>query len=349
MFNCFCRKNKVSIAESKYIIQCNHYGYIIDIETATLALLLYEKQNIINKFIGIIMSPFMNYLHINVLLPRYTQMNNIQKNITHIFLSALSKKRPLIIYNILKEPIYILLSVNFTKHGFDICFSVNNDFNNLNIYTKHITLINKIVGFKPTMNKLVIIAIDFMNTSDQIITNNVLDYIDIRKRFHDDIVSTIKKYFYPYIYIHRITENGYILILNADWTFNITRYTTSLALSFIIQLIRTTREYVDIRCGVSYDNIYYGYIDNDLILIGKAKKIAKKMVNMYEEKYEIMCDNNFLNKLIDEHIFKKDMLSITKITCNFEENGMVTFYKLKILKNIYEERNEGDDKFIDSQ
>jgi hypothetical protein len=92
MFNCiFNKKNKVFIDKlEKYVIKCDHDGVIIDINEETLILLLYEKQNIINNFIGILMSPFMNYLHKNVLLPKYKEINNIQKNIAHIFLSALS-------------------------------------------------------------------------------------------------------------------------------------------------------------------------------------------------------------------------------------------------------------------
>ena len=84
-----------------YQIKCSTDGYIMDIDDNTLSLLLYEKDNIVNQFIGIIMSPFMNYIHKNILLPKYAQMSDIQKNIAHIFLSALSTRRPLIIYNIL--------------------------------------------------------------------------------------------------------------------------------------------------------------------------------------------------------------------------------------------------------
>ena len=55
-------------------------------------IILYEKHNIINQFIGILLSPFMNYLHKNILLPKYKQMNNIQKNIAHGFYPQYRKK-----------------------------------------------------------------------------------------------------------------------------------------------------------------------------------------------------------------------------------------------------------------
>jgi hypothetical protein len=344
MFNCiFNKKNKVFIDKlEKYVIKCDHDGVIIDINEETLILLLYEKQNIINKFIGILMSPFMNYLHKNVLLPKYKEINNIQKNIAHIFLSALSVKRPLIIYNILKEPIYISLSVIFTKYGFNICFSVNNEINNENIYTKNIISTNKSENFKLTKNKLVIIAIDFINSTETLVNDGVLNYIDINKRFHRDIINKIKKYYYPYIYIHEIIGDMFIIILNADWTFNITKYTTSLALSFIIQLIKKTNDYVNIRCGIVYDNLYYGYIDHNLRLFGEAINKASRLESTCKGEYEINCDNNFLQKLLEENIYNKNNLTIQYNTTNLKGFGMTSYNSIEIKKNIY---NNDDDIF----
>jgi len=329
-----CKKNKVY--PTHYLIKCNYNGYIIDINEATLILLLYEKHNIINKFIGILMSPFMNYLHKNILLPNYLKMNNIEKNIIHLFLDGLSNKRPLIIYNILNEPIYILLSVKFTKTDFDIIFTVINDIDNANIYTKYINSNNNSSDFKLTKKKLVIIAIDFINSTSLLLNEGVLNYIDINKNFHNDIIYIIKKYYYPYIYIYEIIGDAFIIILNAEWNFNITRYTTSLALSFISELIKLTTKYINIRCGITYDNIYYGYIDHNLRLFGKSIIIATRLEALCND--NINCDTNFLNKLFDEKIFTKNNIIVTNKNDNLKGFGNVNYHTINIL-SIYDNYN----------
>lgn len=339
MFNC-CIFNKHQIFTDTpitYVINCNDDGYIIDIDDATLSLLMYEKQNLLTKFIGILMSPFMNYLHKNVLLPKYKNLNNIKKNIAHIFLSGKSAKRPLIIYNILKEPIYILLSVNFMKFGFNISFVVCDDIANKYIYSKKICSTNNSFGFKQTNNKLVIISIDFINSTEQLISNGVLNYININKRFHNDIITKIKRYYYPYIYLHEIIGDAFILLLNADWTFNIPRYTTSLALLFIYELIQITNEYIKIRCGVVYDNVHYGHIDNNLRLFGKAINTAARLESACESEYEINCDNNFVNTLFEEKIFKMTNLLITPKEGILKGLGMVKYNTINVhQKNMTE-------------
>ena len=192
---------------------------------------------------------------------------------------------------------------------FRLVFNIDNEIDNRNIYTHNINIKNE-YEFKQSKNKLVIISMDFINSTENLIKNGTLKFIENTQRFHYEIINLIKSYYYPYIYIHEIVGDSFIIILNADWTFNITRYTASLAISFIIQLYKKIEDYIDIRCGIVYDKIYYGNIDHNLRFFGEAINKSSRLQSICRDKNEIFCDESFLDKLSTEKLFNINNVDI---------------------------------------
>jgi len=178
--------NIINNNKSLYTLNCDENGIIIDISPKLLEILLYKKKLIIGQFIGVIMSPFMNYLHKNIFLRRYAELSNIQKNIINIMLSGKTKKRPLIIYNAIGEPIYINLSVKykFNKKIFKASFDIIKD-NIENIFYSNTIFNNKLItnDFKKSENRFVIITIFLKSKKNIPISSHILNMIYINKKF----------------------------------------------------------------------------------------------------------------------------------------------------------------------
>ena len=64
---------------------CDEYGIIKEVSDELLSVLVYERNELIDKFMGIIMSPFLSFLHKTYLLPMYRKMNHEEKMLVVIF------------------------------------------------------------------------------------------------------------------------------------------------------------------------------------------------------------------------------------------------------------------------
>ena len=325
--------NIINNNKSLYTLNCDENGIIIDISPKLLEILLYKKKLIIGQFIGVIMSPFMNYLHKNIFLRRYAELSNIQKNIINIMLSGKTKKRPLIIYNAIGEPIYINLSVKykFNKKIFKASFDIIKD-NIENIFYSNTIFNNKLItnDFKKSENRFVIITIFLKSKKNIPISSHILNMIYINKKFYNDLINIIQKYYYPYIYIHDIFDDSFRIILNADWTYNILSYVASLTLSFIINLVTVVTEYVNINIGITYDNIYYGSIDNKIKIFGNAKYLSQRFATICKNNF-LVCDVNYYDKLLSENIYFPYELNQDRKICYFDGFSNVQYSELNLL------------------
>ena len=171
--------NGINGSNELFII-ANSHGIIQDISDSLLTLLKYEREVLDSQFIGILMSPFMSYLHTNVYFPKYNKLNRIQKNIVHVLISALSEsRRPLIIYDINKNPIYVhitakLIAINVFKAIFECISDVYND----NLLSKPVGIV-KSDAFAETKTDVVVISIDFKNSTETLLNYGTRDYIAI--------------------------------------------------------------------------------------------------------------------------------------------------------------------------
>jgi hypothetical protein len=329
----------VNTLEKELYIYTDENGIINYISEPLLELLNYEKDIILNSFIGILMSPLMNYLHKEVYFNKYKKLSSIQKNLIHVTLSGLSKKRPLIIYDIEKNPIYVNLYISFVNimnsnslnYKFKAKFEKIDDNRDLNLQTKIIVPNDT---FIETKNKSIIISIDFKDSTEFLSINGVRDFININKRFYNDIVFLIKHFYYPYIYIHEIVGDCFVIVINADWTYNLQNYCASLAFSFIVHLFDITKEYVKIRIGIVYDKILYGNIGDNFRLFGTAMHKVNRLEKVCKIN-TLVCDGEFFDKLNNENIFTRNELIVSAKKGTLRGLGESIYYLLEIDKINY--------------
>ena len=301
MWKCLSRQPTIP-KNVEYVIKCDLNGIIRDISDDAQSLLLYERKLLIGQFIGIIMSPFMAYLHRYVLLPKYHNASAFHKNITHLYLAAKTMKRPLLIYDIYRNPLFVYISITLRSKTWVLSFEVIEDTNNLSIYLKRRKEHVQLHSFTRTNNDVIIVSIDYQNHSTILTDYSVLHTIELHKRFHNDIVAILKTYFYPYINIYEIRNSGCVLVANACWTYNMPRYCASLVMSFLRELYLRTKSYMTMRTGIAYEKLYFGYIDTILRLFGSPMEMAIKYMEACSEN-EICIDLDFLDKIKMEQIY----------------------------------------------
>ncbi len=334
MGNIFQKKQIYITNNDNIYILTDNQGIIKEFSPNIIQYLDYDNSDLKNKFIGIFMNDFMNYLHKEVLLKKYNNMNNLQKKIVHIYLSALSMKRPLIIYDKNKKPHFINLSVNimadYKNKNISSFFNKNieykdNDFlsimeiiddNNLFIYTSNFKKITS--NFITSKNNVVIICIDFIGSTLQLNEEGVEKTIQINKNFYSDIVFLIKQNYYPYVYLHEIIGDSFVLILNADWTYNIPRYCATLAINFVTELYNLSKDYVNTRIGISYGKIHYGYIGDHFRIFGNTINMASRLENQSIHD-KVVIENEFYEKICDEYKFIKNTEDISFLENNMEK------------------------------
>jgi hypothetical protein len=303
-----------------YII-CDENLIIKDLSDEITYHLYYKREDLIGKFIGIIMNDLMSNLHKHIFLNKYNSSNIVDKKILLNKISAHSLKRQVIIYDKYKNPQYVFLSINLKDNLFVIDINYNHlaSNNNINLYTVDIYKdnyfklydndinlysldVNRTRSFKLTKNNIIIICIDFINSTDLLKRKGVKNTIDINVLFYSDIITLIKYKYYPYIYIHEILGDSYMLVLNIDWGYSILDFSASIAFNFINDLYDLTNDYIDIRVGISYGRIYYGYIDHNIRFFGEILNLASRLENKCEKKEILVC-KNFYEKLKRENNF----------------------------------------------
>ncbi len=342
MGNIIKKKIKIYENNSIYLI-CDNNGIIKEVSENVLEKLGYNDYDLRERFIGILMNEFMSYLHKEILLKRYQNLNIIEKKVVHLFLSAHSSKRPLIIYDVYKNPNFVNLSVNILseyKESIEQYFSGKNinyvdnwfllkidivDDSNLFMYTMNYK--NLTDSFVQSKNNVIIICIDFINsTLNMQNENGVNNLIQINKNFYKDIVYLIKHYYYPYVYIHEIIGDSFVLLINADWTYNIPKYCTTIALNFVTQLNNRSKEYVQSRIGISYGKISYGNIGDHFRIFGNTINMASRLENQSIIN-NVVVDKPFFSKLKDEY-------SLIKNTSDTSYIDNLTTHKLCVLKGF---------------
>jgi hypothetical protein len=307
IWNCF-KKNQVLGYAPKYEIVCDLNGFIKNVTDDVLSILLYDPDALTDKFIGVIMSPFMSYIHATVLLPKYKSASKFERNLMHIYLNAKTTKRPLIIYTLLKQPIYVKISVNVINDPdnntfFKLKFVVVTDFNNSNVSLSSALNPKLFTVFRKTKNNIIFANIEYKNSSKYITEYNEAKEIELYNRFQDDIINIIKSHFYPYIYIYEMTNHGCVIVSNVCHTYNMPRFCASLIVCFLKNVYMTTIDYSTIKAGISYDKVYIGATTNDqIMLLGNAYDDARYHCEICNP-YEVCVSHEFVYKLKQENIY----------------------------------------------
>jgi len=318
---------QISITKMYLIIDFN--GIIIDTSDNISHILFYYSDEVIGKSITIIMNDFMKYIHTIFFLQNSKDQNKSNKLITNNIIKIHNNMKA-IIYDKLKNPIRVILNYSlYQNNNLYIEINLDSDFNKSNIYLYTNNLNIEQMIFKQTENNIVLITIDFIDSTILLNTLGVINTIEININFHNDIIKLIKNFYYPYIYIHEIIGDSFIIVLNTDWTYNINNYCTSIAIHFINKLYNLTNEYIQIRTGITYGKLYYGLIDHNLRFFGNIINMSTRLETNSGKKY-ILTNRDFLNKLKQEISLEK--IEIEELNYNLKGFGDTICYKI-ILKD----------------
>ena len=329
-----------------FYIGCNSSGMIVEISNELKTILKYTSDELNGKFIGILMSPLISYLYKQYLIPKYINCRYKKKMITNTLLKN-KNKRSLIIYDKNKRPIHVNLyiDVNNFINTLDTVFHIIFEFvkePSRIVYTSELMLLNKTDDFKLSKNKIVIVSIDFKDSTKLLVSGGTVNIINIYKHFHNDVILLIKSKYYPYIYIHEIIGDCFIIVSNINWSHDVINFCASIMISFIFNLYNLTKKYIEIRIGISYGHLYCGFIDHNFRLFGIPINLASRLENVCISNC-LCCDENYLNKLLEEKLDNIEKLEYTKAYTELKGFGFINhnnvFLELKnnydILNNIF--------------
>ncbi len=212
-------------------------------------------------------------------------------------------------------------------------FSTENSFTPPKIKIKNNNSINNMffanspsvsTDFNITKNDIVLICIDFINSTQMLLNLGTNHMIKISKSFYNDVIELIKRKYYPYIYIYEIVGDSFMFIINADWTYNIEMICATIGMNFVKNLIKKTESYVQIRVGISYGKLSYGKIGNNLRLFGQIVNMSSRLESISMPKI-IVTSSEFWNKFINEikliKLIKNNMDTIEHVQKDIELKG----------------------------
>ena len=310
-----------------YII-CDKNGIINDISQSVTQTLFYNENELTGNSVCILMNTLNAYLHNKLYFSKYHQTLGLY---SHAIQYKLKQKRDTIIYNKYDRPLYVSITVEKYNDNFTIITIMNKSFNinnNMYLYSHKIGLKNR--DFMESSNNIIIIMIDFVNSTQILINEGITNTINIQFSFYDDVINLLKKYFYPYIYIHEILGDSYIFVINAEWKNSITEYCTSIAFDFINRLYHSTKNYINFRTGITYGKIYYGIIDHNFRFFGENINLSSRLCKICEIG-KIVTDTLFYDKLLDESLIE---IISDIIVCKPKGFGTVNCYSIYLMDEI---------------
>lgn len=320
------------------IINCDSNGIVLEVSDRLARVLDYYPNELVGNFIGMIMSPFISFLHKKILIPKYKKLSVIERNTVNLVLSGFKYKRPLIIYTKNKKAIYVNLYIGVNDFinsnrtsgtTFIVTFDILPEPENSIVYTPELEITKRTGEFKSTVNKIVIVSIDFKDSTKLLVDNGNSIMIGLYKNFHNDVIDLIKSKYYPYIYIHEIVGDCFVIVSNIDWTHNMPKYCASLMVTFIYNLFNLTNKYISIRIGIAYGNLHWGYIDHNLRLFGIPMNMAARLENVCPDN-SICCDENFFNKLGEENMCATNDIEYTNLSANLKGLGQTNYYCIQL-------------------
>ena len=294
------------------------------------------------------MSLYISMIHKKKFIGNFNTCGTIERNILENKLKRVHRKRPFLIYDIeggshavgmsliynkcpfssLKTP-FITTSINLSKQ-FYLTFDLIDE--PLDLFYTYIPM-EKDGVFTESKSKVVVICIDFIDSTATLISQGgSLLSIDNSIKFHKEIVNLIRNVYYPFIYLHEVIGDSFIIALNTDWAYTSDFFCCSLALSFIFDLVHNTNHFVEIRTGIAYGTLHYGTIGSTFRFFGKPVNMASRLENKCLVNEIIIC-KDFYNKLIlcMEYISTTiPKTEIIKQSINLKGFGDTECYKINI-------------------
>jgi len=142
----------------------------------------------------------------------------------------------------------------------------------------------------------ILVNIDLVGSTQLLSDHGVPQTIHVSKKFYSDIVELVRSEYYPYISIYEIVGDGFVLLLNATWTYNLPMISAMIALNFAVKLLAVSSSYIDARVGISMGEIYYGFIGKKLRIFGEAMNESARLQSVADSG-TIVLNREFYAKL----------------------------------------------------
>ena len=308
-------------------IICNIDFKIIEVSDNFLCLTNFTKNDLIGQFIGIIMNDLMAHLHKNIFMQTILNANVFEQKKILDRLHGHSRRREIIIYDKFKKDHYVDMSIKMTTNNnftIDIDYNMSNT-KNINLYTLDVTIDKNL--FIKSRNDIIIMNIDFIDSTLISSKKGVEHMIAINKLFYLDIVNLIVNNYYPYIYIHEIIGDSFILVMNIDWGYTINELCATIAIDFLSKLSDITSSYIKFKVGITYGKLHYGYIDHNIRFFGDEMNMSSRLHGKCKSD-EVIVQKVFFDKLKSEIDISK--LIYLEASYDLKGLGMVECIKLKI-------------------
>jgi len=319
------------VTPCKYSILCNKDGRIISVTDNLLERLKYNAKTLEGQFIGILMSDFMSMLHKKYFIHAFHASKGVERNQLENKLKALHHKRALIIYDIDRAAHIVNISIEPTDTYSIVWIEFVEGLEAGLFYSDIIK--EKGTSFKQNKSNSIIIKTDFVKSTELLHEKGTPALIDTSIKFYNTLDTLIRTRYYPFVYLHEVIGDSFVLVLNTDWTYNSERFCATLAVNFVFELVQSTRNFVEIRTGIGYGQIYYGRLGQSFNFFGfpmnmAARLEAKCAVN------EINVSNDFREKPISE----MEILKIERRTCvkrrdSMKGFGEIDYYSIPVSPN----------------
>lgn len=319
--------NCVAKDTEDYKIICDNQGYIKSCTKPLLNKMRFHAKTLEGQFIGILMSDFMSMLHRHFFISAFHASKGVDRNKLENKMRALHSKRSLIIYDIDKTAHIVHVSIEYKSPDFHTLFEFFPESEDL-FYSD--ILHKPCSSFKLNSSDAIIIKTDFVKSTDLLNTHGALSLIDTSTRFYGKIQDLIRTKYYPYVYLHEVVGDSFVLVMNTDWTYNFQKLCATLAINFVFDLVQQTRDFIEIRTGIGYGQLHYGKIGQSLTFFGYPMNIAARLENKCNIN-EINACQTFHKKLVSE----LELIGITKRTCSLRRDslkgfGEVEYYSIPV-------------------
>jgi hypothetical protein len=276
----------------------DEHGLIVNATRAALLLVGYGEQDLLGHFLGLIMSPFVSFLHRSFFLPKYRCTSGIDRYKLELYLAAKSVRRPMVIYvrTVVSAPApthsnpppipqdshrgshLVTISVRPSPQ------SCVEDF--VRPYVSSSTFL--LCSFEPIDSSLVVWNLEQpslrlllkVNDRDEMHVSTVKSVIirmwwaaaDMATELASFMDQVISDQYYPYLYIYqRISADGdgveCVFIVSTEFTYSMDLFAVLLALKFVSD-VHTRFPLTSV--GLAYGTTLYGFQHERFVIMGKT-------------------------------------------------------------------------------
>lgn len=274
------------------------------------------------------MSDFMSMLHKTFFLRAFAASRGVERSKLESKLKALHHKRSLIIYGVDHVAHYVQLSVvpdGPEATHFLLTFEFVDEPANL-FYTA--IPISTDGSFRESATNVVIVAMDFRDSTESLLSRGTLATIKDNILFHRSIINLIRSKFYPFVYLHEVIGDSFIVALNAEWTYTSELFCATLAIDFVEEVVRRTRSFVSVRAGISFGKIHYGTIGSTFRFFGSPMNMAARLESKCAFDEINLCAAVY-DKLVKEVAYLSidaDLSSVVKRTAELKGFGARDYF-----------------------